>query len=165
MALNAAFLNSLTFASASQDPPATTYSMNTALLTTRLQQATFRCLFQPVVRWAVRSSVGYTQAIRWLKPLFLREAQTLLQSQARKVSSSALVLASGLHRSDIKRLLGQPLGQSGECGDDAPEAVAITLPQQILAHWMLSGWPESIPYKSAQEVDASGSGQIQFLSP
>lgn len=127
----------------------------------RIQQTTLQCLFWPAVRWAVRSGVGYTQVAKWLKPLFLHEAQALLQSQSRKVSSSALVLVSGLHRSDIKSLMLRGSARS----DDAQEAFAISLSQQVLAQWMISGWPSSIPYKTAEVAGASYPAQVQPPEP
>lgn len=109
-----------------------------------MNPSALRWLVRPVVRWAVRHGLDYTQCVRLMKPLFLHEAQALLQEQSRKSTDSALVLTSGLHRMDIQRIKDE-----GDWPDSQAE-VSISLPQQVLANWVMSGLPQSIPFKTSK---------------
>ena len=57
----------------------------------------------PLVRWLLRSGVGYTEFSAALKPVFLAEAQLESERTGGKQTDSALSLLSGLHRKDIRK--------------------------------------------------------------
>lgn len=105
------------------------------------------CLMRPVVRWAVAHGVGHAVVSRWIKPLFLQEAQASLRSRVSSLSDSALALAAGLHRADIHQL------QSQLDDEMASEDTAIPVTHQILARWALAGLPATIPFKSGSLSD------------
>lgn len=104
------------------------------------------CLMRPVVRWAVVHGVGHAVVSRWIKRLFLQEAQASLRSQGRSISDSALALAAGLHRADIHKLQSQ-------IADEIVYEVTIPVTRQILAAWALAGLPATIPFKSGSLSD------------
>lgn len=97
-------------------------------------------LMRPVVRWAVRRGVGHAVISRWLKQIFLQEAQESLLAQGRALTDSALALAAGLHRADIHQL------QSEHQFTAADMTIPVT--HQVLANWLLADLPAVIPFKS-----------------
>jgi hypothetical protein len=111
-------------------------------------------LMRPVVRWAVRRGLGHAVISRWLKPIFLQEAQQALQAQAAEPTDSALALAAGLHRGDIHQLQSQ----QQTTGD-----IAIPVTHQVLANWLLVGLPAVIPFKSTSLPVMGGPSARSFV--
>ena len=98
-----------------------------------------------MVRWAVSKGFGHKQLAQLLKPIFLREAQKLLEQQSRPSTDSALALVSGLHRGDVQKWRTNDLSDDTDWSEISEE---IPLTDQILANWMLAKLPASIPYKT-----------------
>ena len=89
----------------------------------------------------MRRGLGHAVVSRWLKPLFLQEAQEALRQQGVQPTDSALALTAGLHRGDIHQLR---LQQDISLVNDS----VIPITHQVLANWVLEGLPAVIPFKS-----------------
>jgi hypothetical protein len=93
----------------------------------------------PLVRWLVRSGVGYTEFAMALKPVFLGEARREALRTGGKATDSALSLLSGLHRKDVRKAAVEAV----ENGVVTAPARA-SLPSQVVARWVALGWPDSL---------------------
>jgi hypothetical protein len=112
-------------------------------------------LLRPLVRWAVCRGLGHGVVARWLKPVFLQEAQRALRQQGLEATDSALALAAGLHRGDIQQLRTRQ--NSGSSNDSV-----IPITHQILANWVLEGLPAMVPFKSTASNDNQSHGMVSF---
>ena len=111
-------------------------------------------IMAPLVRWLVRSGVGYTEFAAALKPVFLDEAQLESQRCNGKQTDSALSLLSGLHRKDIRKIAADLNSQA--TADTASLPVKPGLPWQLVTHWIAAGLPDSLPL--------SGEGSFEELA-
>ena len=97
----------------------------------------------PLVRWLLRSGVGYTEFASALKTVFLAEAQKEVSRTGGKPTDSALSLLSGLHRKDIRKVL-----QEGDAFKNsragAPSGKA-SLASQVVTRWLASGLSDTLP--------------------
>lgn len=109
-------------------------------------------VMQPLVRWLVRSGVGYSQFSAALKPVFLEQARQEVQSTGGKTTDSALSLLSGLHRKDV-RLAG--IAARAAAVQDAQEGVfKASLPAQVVARWLASDLPDALPLSGADSFES-----------
>lgn len=95
----------------------------------------------PVVRWLVRSGVGYTEFAAAIKPVFLAEACAEVRRSGHKQTDSALSLLSGLHRKDVRKAL-QDMQVQGAVGNGPAK---VSLASQVVARWVANGLPKSLP--------------------
>ncbi|QEP44868.1 hypothetical protein D5085_18060 [Ectothiorhodospiraceae bacterium BW-2] len=120
---------------------------------TELQQQLLkavRTLLRPLVKLLLQQGVTLPMLIDQLRPLYIEEAKA---AQVGKANMSALSLATGIHRKEIKRQLEQPLLSE-------PPAGHISLGTRLLALWLgepsysdAEGNPLPLPRKSEQGVD------------
>ena len=97
----------------------------------------------PLVRWLLRSGVGYTEFSAALKPVFLAEAQKEVLRTGGKPTDSALSLLSGLHRKDIRKVAEQ--GVAFARSEEGAPGVKASLASQVVTRWLSSGLPDSLP--------------------
>jgi hypothetical protein len=100
-------------------------------------------VMSPLVRWLLRSGVGYTEFSAALKPVFLEEAQKEVLRTGGKPTDSALSLLSGLHRKDIKKIAEQGAALHPLLAT-AP-GMKASLASQVVTRWLASGLPDSLP--------------------
>lgn len=93
----------------------------------------------PLVCWLVRSGVGYAEFSTALKPVFLAEAHREAFRTGGKTTDSAISLLSGLHRKDVR----QAATQAADCAP-AHWVPRASLPSQVVARWVASGWPDAL---------------------
>lgn len=95
----------------------------------------------PLVRWLLRSGVGYAEFTAAIKPIFLVEARVELRCSGRKETDSALSLLSGLHRKDVRKA-----AQDAHMQDAGASATTkASLASQVVARWVANGLPEALP--------------------
>lgn len=101
---------------------------------------------QPLVRWLLRSGVGYAEFATALKAVFLLEAEAELQRIDGKRNDSTRSLLSGLHRKDVRALLPSVLASlaSGQTRADA-RGSRPTLASKVVTRWLGQELPESLP--------------------
>jgi hypothetical protein len=63
-------------------------------------------LLAPLVRWLIGRGVPLGGVVQTLKLVYLREAQHDLERRSRRVTDSALSVLTGVHRKEIRALLG-----------------------------------------------------------
>jgi hypothetical protein len=115
-----------------------------------LQQALV--IMQPLVLWLLRSGVRHPEFSVAMKRVFLEQAASELERLHGKQTDSAISMLSGLHRKDVKALLGEMLQQDRKSTDITRESLGRpTVPSQVMTRWLASGWPDQLP--------ASGDGQ------
>ena len=95
----------------------------------------------PLVRWLLRSGVGYTEFSAALKPVFLAEAQLESERTGGKQTDSALSLLSGLHRKDIRKAAQDAATPARAV---AAANIKASLPSQVVARWLAGGLPGSL---------------------
>ena len=99
-----------------------------------------RLLLAPVVRWSIRFGIGHGHFSRLAKPLFYEAAENELLRRGLKCNDSSLSLTSGLHKGDIAALRqAQP--------DEQPIPSRIQPADQVIARWLVLGWPRQIPLR------------------
>lgn len=103
-------------------------------------------ILRPLVRWLLRSGVGYAELATALKPVFLEQAQAELELLGARPTDSALSLLSGLHRKDIRSLSGAHAGQTLPPGDAAARLGKPTPASQVVTRWLASNLPDSLPF-------------------
>ena len=64
-------------------------------------------LLAPLVRWLIGRGVPLGGVVQTLKLVYLREAQHDLERRGRRVTDSALSVLTGVHRKEIRALLGE----------------------------------------------------------
>lgn len=101
-------------------------------------------ILRPLVRWLVRSGVGYKELAMALKPVFLEQAQEELAQTGARPTDSALSLLAGLHRKDIRGLSSDPNLQMLPPGDAAVSLGRPTPASQVVTRWLASGLPDSL---------------------
>lgn len=93
----------------------------------------------PLVRWLLRSGVGYAEFAAAIKPVFLAEARAEVRRCGRKETDSALSLLSGLHRKDVRKAAQEADAQ----GIAAPAKASLA--SQVVARWVAGGLPQALP--------------------
>ncbi len=93
----------------------------------------------PLVRWLVRSGVGYTEFASAIKPIFLVEARSEAVRTGGKTTDSALSLLSGLHRKDVRHAALDTVTSSSNHLVTRP-----SLPSQVVARWVASDLPDTL---------------------
>lgn len=101
---------------------------------------------QPLVRWLVRSGVGYGELAAALKGVFLAEAQAEAQRLNQKPTDSALSLLSGLHRKDVRELRAKPWEAPVEQPGTPITGGRPSPASQVVTRWLKLGWPHTIPF-------------------
>lgn len=103
-------------------------------------------IMQPLVRWLLRSGVGYSEFSGALKQVFLAEAEAELQRIGGKRTDSTRSLLSGLHRKDVRALLPEVLAALA-AGQPRADAVSSrpTVASKLITRWFGSDLPEQIP--------------------
>lgn len=103
-------------------------------------------IMQPLVRWLLRSGLGYSEFSVALKQVFLAEAEAELQRIGGKRTDSTRSLLSGLHRKDVRALLPEVLAAMAE-GQPRADAVSSrpTVASKVITRWFGSDLPEQIP--------------------
>lgn len=96
----------------------------------------------PLVRWLVRSGVGYTEFTAALKAVFLDEARREARRTGARETDSALSLLSGLHRKDVRKA---GVDSAAWAADEARTPVKASLPSQVVARWVAQGLPATLP--------------------
>ena len=86
-------------------------------------------LMQPIALWLLRNGVTYGAFADLLKPVFVNAARHELQRGAAKATHSALSIASGVHRKDVRAL-----ADSAE--RVAPPQHGISLASQVFTRWL-----------------------------
>jgi Family of unknown function (DUF6502) len=101
---------------------------------------------QPLVRWLLRSGVGYAEFTNALKTVFLQEAEAELQRIHGKRNDSTRSMLSGLHRKDVRALLPGVLA-SLETGTTRADARSSrpTLASKVVTRWLAQELPECLP--------------------
>ena len=102
----------------------------------------------PLVRWLLRSGVGYAEFTAAIKPVFLAEARAEVRRIRRKETDSALSLLSGLHRKDVRKAALEVDAQ-GTC---AP--VKASLASQVVARWVANALPQTLPLAGDQSFES-----------
>lgn len=95
----------------------------------------------PLVRWLLRSGVGYTEFSAALKPVFLAEARLESERTGGKQTDSALSLLSGLHRKDIRKAAQDAAAPATVV---AAATIKASLPSQVVARWLAGGLSGSL---------------------
>ena len=101
-------------------------------------------ILRPLVRWLLRSGVGYAELATALKPVFLEQAQAELGRLGVRPTDSALSLLSGLHRKDIRSLSGAQADPSLPPRDAAARLGKPTPASQVVTRWLASGLPDTL---------------------
>ena len=104
-------------------------------------------IMQPLVSWLLRSGVGYAEFATELKPLFLEAALAEQRRIGGKQTDSALSLASGLHRKDVRTLT--PEIQARRARGDADAGARLgkpTPPSEVVTRWLTRRLPRSLPF-------------------
>ncbi|HJW10211.1 MAG TPA: DUF6502 family protein [Albitalea sp.] len=85
-------------------------------------------LMAPLARWLLRHGVPYNAFADMLKSVFLHAAREELALAGARATDSALSVASGVHRKDVRTLAALP---------DAPPAPrSISLASQVFTRWI-----------------------------
>ncbi len=103
----------------------------------------------PLVRWLLRSGVGYTEFVAALKPVFLAEARLEVLRTGGKTTDSALSLLSGLHRKDVRKAESE----ADESLRNSP-SVRASLPSQVVARWVALAWPNRLSLTGADSFES-----------
>jgi hypothetical protein len=98
-------------------------------------------LLTPVIRWAVKSGVGYGYFKDVAKPLFYRAAAQELMRVNIRSSTAALVLLSGLYKGDVEKF------KEGLDLTDKAVPARISLTSQVAARWLIQGLPKVLLLK------------------
>lgn len=96
----------------------------------------------PLVRWLLRSGVGYTEFAAALKPVFLSQAMHETRRTGGKETDSALSLLSGLHRKDIRKATTDAF--SAGFAVDSKASLKASLPSQVVARWVATDLPNAL---------------------
>lgn len=116
----------------------------TATISSTLQHAL--SMSESLVCWLIRSGVGYTEFTNALKSVFFNEANKEAQRIGQKPTDSAISLLSGMHRKDINALR---LAKEQKVLNP-PMRKTISMPSQVLGHWLGKEWPSSIPLQDPE---------------
>ncbi len=110
-------------------------------------------LLRPVVRWALRSGVDYREFMEEVKPVFLEAAVQELAMSKTKVTDSSLSILSGLHRKEVRSWREAQVLTTNAEGEQVPFIVGQrrpSLPSQLVAHWLSSEAPLTLPLNGEQ---------------
>lgn len=90
-------------------------------------------LMQPIALWLLRSGVTYGAFADLLKAVFVNAARHELQRGAAKVTNSALSVASGVHRKDVRAL-----AESADATEAAQHSAhhSVSLASQVFTRWL-----------------------------
>lgn len=101
----------------------------------------------PLVRWLLRSGVGYTEFTAAIKLVFLSEARNEVRRSGARETDSALSLLSGLHRKDIRKAALDAHAQLSPSAISVPAKASLA--SQVVARWVASGLPKTLPVTGA----------------
>ena len=103
-------------------------------------------IMQPLVRWLLRSGVGYGEFSTALKTVFLTETETELRRIGGKRTDSTRSMLSGLHRKDVRALM--PAVSEG-LAEGSPRADALnsrpSMASKLVTRWLADDLPEKLP--------------------
>lgn len=105
----------------------------------------------PLVRWLLRSGVGYTEFTAAIKLVFLSEARNEVRRSGAKETDSALSLLSGLHRKDIRKVALDSHEQGSPSTISVPAKASLA--SQVVARWVASGLPQALPVTGADSFE------------
>lgn len=106
----------------------------------------------PLVRWLIRSGIGYTEFAGALKLVFLDQAQRELERTGGKPTDSALSLLAGLHRKDIRKIAAE--GDAFARSEPNTPSSKASLASQVVARWLTAGLPETLPVTGDSSFEA-----------
>lgn len=95
-----------------------------------LQRAAY--VFGPIVRLLLAHGVTYQRLSETLKSVFIEEAQRGAKTRSGRMSDSYLAVTTGIHRKDIRRLLGAKAQPLSNAAGDAPQG----LPAVVFTRWL-----------------------------
>ncbi|MBK7005920.1 MAG: hypothetical protein IPH37_12955 [Burkholderiales bacterium] len=108
-------------------------------------------VMQPLVRWLLRSGVGFGATTDALKAVFLQEAARELERRGQKASGSGLSVMSGLHRKDVRLLLEQGAPQAmASRSAQADARVKPSAASRLVTQWLAQRWPRRLPISNPQ---------------
>ncbi len=117
---------------------------------------------QPLVTWLLRSGVGYGEFVAALKPLFLAQAERELRAHGQKITDSALSVASGLHRKDVRALRASAADRAQAVSDSRSAWGKPSLANQVITRWLAQqDWPDHLPLAGSE---ASFEALVQSIS-
>lgn len=101
-------------------------------------------MMAPLVRWLMRSGIGYMDFIYSLKTTFFEESLNEIECLGIKQTTSAISLMSGLHRKDVAGMQRQH-EQDLKATPTAAKGSSISLSAQVITRWLTSNLPHTLP--------------------